>query len=157
VNAVNYATNNACFGFNIRTAESRTAANYYFIATNNNTSACNGMRKSSGGAQYNFAVNNSSLGMFIGWNLGGQTGRFHIERTGSSTGGLYQNGISVQSGANLGTALPTSNFFVLAGNNGSGAAQNFTQAELSYFYLGASGILASIDARLATYLTSVGA
>ena len=27
---------------------------------------------------------------------------------------------------------------MLAGNNGSGTAQNFTQAELSYFYLGAT-------------------
>ena len=78
VNAINYASNNACFGFNIRTAESRTAANYYFAATNNNTSACNGIRKNNGGAQYNFAVNCSGTAQFTHWNLGPRLGAFTL-------------------------------------------------------------------------------
>jgi hypothetical protein len=156
-NGVNYSQNGACFGLYVRTAESRTASNYYFAATDDNSTHANGLRKNGGGTQYNFAINLSNTNTFVGWNLGTQTGRFHVERTGSSTSSLYQNGTQVQTNGNVPTFSPTAKFFVLAANSGASAPAEFTQAQLGCFYVGAGGIVSSIDLRLAAYFSSVGA
>lgn len=154
---VNYTANNACFGFYLRTEESRTAAAYYYAGTDNNTAGADAVRLSAGGVQHNFGINITGIGKFIGFDSGPVTGRYHIERTTSSLCAVYRNGISVGTNTQTPTALPNANFFTLCSNNNSGTAQNLTNAQLGCFYVGASGIVAAMDAALSSYFASVGA
>ncbi|MDP3740357.1 MAG: hypothetical protein Q8R02_23425 [Hyphomonadaceae bacterium] len=149
----NYVRDDACEGAWVETAQTASAsahhymsydeAIYTYIRQTNTTAYSFGVNNAAGDTSYTFVT---------------QTGAWHAQRTASNAYALYQNGVSVQTGALTSAAVSSRNFFVLAGNNG-GAPYLPTDGRLSGAWLGKSltvGQLAAFYAAMRAYMTAVG-
>lgn len=108
---------------------------------------------------YNFGVNQAAdVGSLVSAT---STGSFHFSRVASSGAGSansYQNGVLTVAVNSASIAIPSNNFFALAGNN-AGAAYQPTNARLAATYMGgalSAGQIGAFYIRLRAYMTAAG-
>jgi hypothetical protein len=89
-------------------------------------------------AQWTGAVNsNASLGgQFMTWTASTVPGFTSTVRSGATASRAFYNGVKVRDVSTTFTSAPNNNYYLGARNN-SGAAANFSNAQISYHYIGA--------------------
>jgi hypothetical protein len=154
-NAVNYTQNSASVGTCV--LNSRAAAGVSEFGSSNGSNNYNYFQPYTS-TGVTAAINNAAITSGLS-GPGTSQGDWILSRTASTGFVVYHNAAAVGTVTEASTTLSTLQYFILATNQNSAAAQP-TSDQLGYFFAAAgltSGQVTLVNSRLSTYMTTVGA
>lgn len=131
-----YTQNSGSVGFYSRTSAANADMVDIGALATASTSIVTNIKSSTG--SYNWNVNSSAATVIGGANANSQ-GLYQIKRTASNSQEAFKNGVSFGTSANVSSALPNFNCYILAWNN-NGTASQFSTRQLSMAFIGSGSI-----------------